>query len=80
VYRTALERADAGTGILVISSELPELLGIADRIVVMRLGRIVAEFRRAQFDARIILGAAFGERPDEVAAGEAASIQIQGGV
>ena len=80
VYRTALERADAGTGILVISSELPELLGIADRIVVMRLGRIVAEYPRAQFDARIILGAAFGERPDEVAAGEAASIQIQGGV
>lgn len=80
VYRTALERADAGTGILVISSELPELLGIADRIVVMRMGRIVAEFARDSFDARAILGAAFGERPGEVAAGEAESIQLQGGV
>ncbi len=63
VYRTALEIADSGTGLLVISSELPELLGICDRIAVMRLGRVVAEFDRGDFDARRILGAAFGEAP-----------------
>lgn len=80
VYRTTLDLADEGTGILVISSELPELLGIADRIVVMRMGRIVAEFARSEFDARTILGAAFGENPGEVDASEADSIQIQGGV
>lgn len=63
VYRTALQIADAGAGLLVISSELPELLGISDRILVMRQGRLVAEFSKGAFDARRILGAAFGETP-----------------
>ncbi|WP_168914909.1 sugar ABC transporter ATP-binding protein [Microcella flavibacter] len=63
VYRTALELADSGTGLLAISSELPELIGICDRILVMRMGRIVAEFPRDRFEARRILGAAFGEAP-----------------
>ena len=36
--------ADDGMGIIVISSELPEILAISDRILVMRQGRIVAEF------------------------------------
>jgi len=36
--------ADSGIGIIVISSELPEILAISDRILVMRQGRIVAEF------------------------------------
>ncbi len=61
VYRTTLELADQGTAVLVISSELPELIGICDRILVMRMGRLVGEFDRSQFDARRILGAAFGE-------------------
>ncbi len=38
------ELADAGVGILLASSELPEILGIADRVLVMRDGRLVAEF------------------------------------
>lgn len=61
VYRTTLDSADAGAAVLVISSELPELLGICNRIVVMRLGRVVQVFDREEFDARLILGAAFGE-------------------
>lgn len=36
--------ADDGMGIVVVSSELPEILSISDRILVMRQGRIVAEF------------------------------------
>ena len=36
--------ADEGMGIVVVSSELPEVLAISDRILVMRQGRIVAEF------------------------------------
>jgi ribose transport system ATP-binding protein len=61
VYRAIGERAEAGAGQLVISSELSELMGLADRILVMRLGKLVAEFARDQFDPREILGAAFGE-------------------
>jgi len=61
VHRAILTAADAGAGLLVISSELPELLGICDRVLVMRQGKIVAMFDRASYDTRMILGAAFGE-------------------
>ena len=40
--------ADQGLAILMISSELPEILGMSDRILVMREGRLVAEFARAE--------------------------------
>ena len=36
--------AGEGRGIILISSELPEILGMSDRVLVMRMGRIVAEF------------------------------------
>jgi ABC-type sugar transport system ATPase subunit len=44
-----------------ISSELEELLGTCDRIVVMRQGETVAEFERSDFDRERVLAAAFGE-------------------
>ena len=40
--------ASEGVGILMISSELPEVLGMADRILVMREGHIVGELSRAE--------------------------------
>jgi ABC-type sugar transport system ATPase subunit len=43
IYREIGRLADAGAGVLLISSELPELLGICDRILVMRGGRLVGE-------------------------------------
>nr|WP_274388189.1 sugar ABC transporter ATP-binding protein [Salsipaludibacter albus] len=43
VYDLMRDRCAAGNGVLFISSELPELLGMADRIVVMRDGRLVGE-------------------------------------
>ena len=39
IYRIIQELADAGIAILMISSELPEIVGLADRVVVMREGR-----------------------------------------
>lgn len=51
----ALHRiAQEGKAILVVSSELPELMGICDRIVVMSRGRITGEFGREAFDADAI--------------------------
>jgi L-arabinose transport system ATP-binding protein len=44
--------------IVVISSELPEVMGIADRILVMCEGRIAAEIDRSDFDEHRILAAA----------------------
>ena len=42
------ELAGAGLAILMISSELPEVLGMSDRVLVMREGRLVAEFSRTE--------------------------------
>ncbi len=44
VYRLIQDMAEAGAGILMISSEMPELLGLCDRILVVSQGRITAEF------------------------------------
>jgi rhamnose transport system ATP-binding protein len=46
IHRLMGELAAQGLAILMISSELPEVLGMSDRILVMREGRIVAEFSR----------------------------------
>lgn len=61
IYRLLAQSADAGMGILVISSELEELLGLCDRILVLRRGELTATFDRAQFDRETILRAAFGQ-------------------
>ena len=44
IYRQLRSLADKGLGVLVASSELPELLGLCDRILVMRAGRTIAGF------------------------------------
>jgi rhamnose transport system ATP-binding protein len=49
-----------GLSVLLVTSELPELLGVADRVVVMRKGRIVQTLDRREFDARVIVAAATG--------------------
>ncbi|MBL8134403.1 MAG: sugar ABC transporter ATP-binding protein [Anaerolineae bacterium] len=46
IHRLISELASQGLAILMISSELPEVLGMSDRVLVMREGRIVAEFAR----------------------------------
>jgi putative multiple sugar transport system ATP-binding protein len=48
IYTIIDELASEGKGILMISSELPELLGMCDRIYVMNEGRFVAEFPAAE--------------------------------
>ena len=44
-----------------ISSELPEVLGVSDRILVMREGRLVAEFSRADASEEAVMSAAMGQ-------------------
>ncbi|MDX1995908.1 MAG: sugar ABC transporter ATP-binding protein [bacterium] len=48
IHRLISELATRGMAILMISSELPEILGMSDRVLVMREGRIAAEFPREQ--------------------------------
>jgi ABC-type sugar transport system ATPase subunit len=58
VHRLMVELARSGAGILMISSEMPEVLGMSDRILVMREGRITGEFSRAEATQEKILRAA----------------------
>jgi rhamnose transport system ATP-binding protein len=48
IHRLMGELAAQGLAILMISSELPEVLGMSDRVLIMREGRIVAEFSREE--------------------------------
>ena len=50
--------ADTGAGVIVISSYLPEILDLSDRILVARGGAIVAEFDRGEATSERILHAA----------------------
>jgi rhamnose transport system ATP-binding protein len=60
VHRLLSELAAQGVAILMISSELPEVLGMADRVLVIREGRLVGEFGRAEADEERIVLAATG--------------------
>ena len=48
IYRILYELAQGGVAVIVVSSELPEVMGVCDRILVMRQGQIVADVDRAQ--------------------------------
>jgi rhamnose transport system ATP-binding protein len=60
VHRLLSELAAQGVAVLMISSELPEVLGMADRIVVLFEGRVSREFARAEADEDSIMHAATG--------------------
>jgi len=60
IYRLMRQLAETGAAVLMISSELPEILGMADRILVMHEGRLVAEFEGARATEEEILTAATG--------------------
>jgi rhamnose transport system ATP-binding protein len=60
VHRTISQLAAEGLSILLISSELPELLGMSDRILVMREGRLVGELARGDATEERIISAAAG--------------------
>lgn len=59
IHQLLLGLADTGKGVLIVSSDLSELIGICDRIIVCSAGRITGEVRRADFDAEHILNLAY---------------------
>ncbi|PIM55248.1 ABC transporter ATP-binding protein [Roseateles chitinivorans] len=60
IYSLIAGLAARGCGILLISSEMPELLGLCDRLYVMNEGRMVAEFPAAGTTQEMIMGAIVG--------------------
>jgi rhamnose transport system ATP-binding protein len=67
VHRLLSDLAIEGVAILMISSELPEVLGMADRVIVLFEGRVSAELDRAEADENRIMRAATGVT-EEIAA------------
>ena len=62
VHALMSQLAQEGMGIIMISSELPEILGMSDRILVMHEGRAAGEFTRDQATQDDIMRAATGGR------------------
>ena len=60
IYELICGLAEQGIGVLVISSELEEVLGLSHRVLVMRGGRLVAELAGAEATEQNVMGAAFG--------------------
>ena len=68
IHTLMTELAERGVAILMISSELPEILGMSDRIAVMRDGRIVGIVDGASATQQAILALALGHEVEEPAA------------
>jgi ABC-type sugar transport system ATPase subunit len=60
IYQIMSDLADQGMAIIMISSELPEVLGMSDRVMVMREGRIVKELAREQASEEVVMQYAVG--------------------
>jgi rhamnose transport system ATP-binding protein len=66
IHRIILELADGGGAVLVISSDLPEVQQLADRILVVRGGSITAEFTRGSRQADLLAAAAGDDASSDV--------------
>jgi rhamnose transport system ATP-binding protein len=68
VHRIIRDLAAQGVAVIIISSDLPEVLSLADRVLVMREGRLVGEFSGVQATQESVMQMAVGaDRQDEVA-------------
>ncbi|NUR27593.1 MAG: sugar ABC transporter ATP-binding protein, partial [Catenulispora sp.] len=61
VHRLLAQLAADGVAVLMVSSELPEVLGMADRILVMHEGRLAADIPRDRADEQSVMLAATGQ-------------------
>jgi ribose transport system ATP-binding protein len=68
IYRAINRLAERGAAIVMVSSDLPELLGMADRILVMRRGRLVAELDARQTTQEEVLRQAAVDEGEQQAA------------
>ena len=60
VHAFMSELVAQGLSVVMVSSELPEILGMSDRVIVMRQGRIVGRFDRSELDAERLVRTATG--------------------
>jgi ABC-type sugar transport system ATPase subunit len=60
IHRLISQLAKSGMAIIIVSSEMPEIIGMCDRILVMREGRLVYECRREEASQEVLIKYAFG--------------------
>ena len=60
------DMASQGKAIIMISSEMPELLGMCDRILVMSEGKSMGIFERSEFDQVKLMAAATGTKKEDI--------------
>jgi ABC-type sugar transport system ATPase subunit len=60
IYKLIRKMADEGTAVIVVSSELPEVIGLADRVYIMREGRMVGELHGSDIENTKIMHMMFG--------------------
>jgi rhamnose transport system ATP-binding protein len=70
IHELMMQLVEQGMAILMISSELPEILGMSDRIAVMRNGTICAEMDRADATQERLLAVALGHRDPQLSSGD----------
>ncbi|WP_427365825.1 sugar ABC transporter ATP-binding protein [Candidatus Caldatribacterium saccharofermentans] len=69
IYHLMNRLLERGASIVMVSSELPEVLAMSDRILVMREGRIVGELSREEATKEVILRLALGRREEYASVG-----------
>jgi len=62
IYRIIRELAADGMGVVLVSSDLSEVLGLADRIIVLREGRQISEINALQASQEMVLHDCYGGR------------------
>ena len=62
IYAEINKLAKDGLAIVLVSSELPEVLGLSDRIIALHEGRVAGEFARAEATPETVMAAATGDR------------------
>jgi ribose transport system ATP-binding protein len=73
IYTLMEQLAENGVGILFVSSEMEEILGMSDRTLVMHEGRITGELSRSELTEQAVMQLATGRSRDQVLAAKGAS-------
>ena len=61
IYRLIRQLARGGTTVIAVSSELPELIGMSDRVLIMHEGRISGEVPADEADEEVLLAYCYGK-------------------
>ena len=69
LYRVVRRLADEGVGVLMVSSEVPEVLGLSDRVLVMREGRLLRDAAADEIDEETVLDLVMAGSLQEVGQG-----------